>query len=143
MSNYTNQDIIDLANTIYGEMASQDYDHMVMTGSTALNRLQAERPDEFGQNLQDVLQNGYYAVSNPNVPYKQATEQSFPDKLSESKYKQAIAVSSGLLKGTIQPTQGQFYFTKEEATKLKRSRKFNFKALKETGKVGEYTVYSY
>jgi hypothetical protein len=136
--------VIDLANAIFGEAASEDYDTMLMVGSTVLNRLNANKPQEFGASLPEVLQKGYYAVSNPNEPYKQALEQKFPDKNSENKYKQALLISSGLLKGTIKPKEGHFYFTAKEIKKLKRNpKKFNLNAVKEKDSVGNYRVYSY
>jgi len=135
--------VIDLANMIYGEAASENYDTMLMVGSSAINRLNANKP-EFGGTLPEVLQKGYYSVSNPNIPYKQALEQKFPDKKSETKYKQALAISSGLLKGTIDLKKGQFYFTEKEISKFKKNpKKFNLKAVKELDGVGNYRVYSY
>jgi len=136
--------VIDLANTIYGEAANQDYDTMLMVGSTVINRLNAQRPQEFGVDMPDVLQKGYFAVSNPNIPYKQALEHKFPDKQSEDKYKQALAIASGLVRGTLKPQEGQFYFTDKEVNKFKRNpKKFNLKAVKEVGRVGDYRVFSY
>lgn len=136
--------VVDLANMIYGEAASENYDTMHMVGSTAVNRLKANRPEEFGANLPEVLQKGYYAVSNPNEPYKQAISQKFPDKNSETKWKQALAISSGLLKGTIEPKEGHFYFTEKEINKFKKNpKKFNLKAVKEQDTVGKYRVFGY
>jgi hypothetical protein len=136
--------IIDLANVIYGESASENYDTMLMVGSSAINRLNSNKLLEFGATLPEILQKGYYSVSNPNIPYKQAQEQKFPDKESENKYKQALAIASGLIKGTIEPTKGQFYFTDKEINKFKRNpRKFNLKAVKQVGEVGNYKVFSY
>jgi len=134
-------EVIDLANGIFGEAASEDYNTMLMVGSSAINRLKSNRPQEFGSNLQEVLQKGYYAVSNPNEPYKQALTQQFPDKDSENKYKVALQIASGLIKGTIKPTEGQFYFTSKEIKKLKKS--FKFEQVKSYGKTGKYEVFGY
>lgn len=128
-----------LTNAIYGESASEDYDTMVMVGSSALERLDAGRMKEFGSTLEEVLNKGYYAVSNPNVPYKQALEQKFPDELSETKYKQAMAIASGLLRGTIERHPAQFYLTPKELKKTK----MNMKLLKDTGTVGKYHTFRY
>lgn len=140
---YDNDNILLLAAMISGESISEDYDTMHMVGSSAINRANANRPDEFGSSLPEILQKGYYAVQNQNTPYTQAVTQSFPDKKSEDKYKQALAIASGLYKGTIKPREGMFYFTDDEIKKLKRKKSFNFKAVKEHGKVGKYTVFSY
>jgi hypothetical protein len=137
-------EVAQLANMIYGEGANQPVEVMKMMGSSAINRVQAGRAAEFGGDLPTVLQKGYYAVSNPNTPYKQAVEQKFPDQESETKYKQALSIASGLLRGTIKPDEGQFYFTDKEINKLKRNKKaFDFKKVKEVGKVGKYRVFGY
>lgn len=121
---------------IYGENASEDYDTLVMTGSTMLNRLDADRPEEFGSNLGEVLQKGYYAVSDNTPLYQQAVTGKFPDKVSENKFKQILQISYGLRKGTIPRVEGQFYFKKGEAKELRKKLKF-------IKKVGIYDVYGY
>jgi hypothetical protein len=135
----------DLANAIYGEAANQDYKTMKMVGSSAIQRLKSGRAKEFGSDMQSVLRNGYYAVSNPNTPYKQALAQKFPDKESENRYKQALQIASGLLKGTIEPDKVQFYFTKQEEARMRKQGKkvFNFDIVKPSGQVGIYNTYTY
>ena len=127
---------LQLAQMIYGENASEDYDTMVMTGSSALNRLEAERPQEFGATLPEVLQKGYYAVSKNSPMYQQAVSGQFPDEKSEQKFKQALQISYGLQKGTIERREGEFFFKKGEAKGLRK--KLNF-----IEKVGQYDVYGY
>jgi hypothetical protein len=139
-----NNDVRDLANMIYGEVGSLDKDAMIMVGSTAVNRLKSGKAQEFGGSMRDVLQKGYYAISNPNIMTKQALSGKFPDDNSANKYKLAITVASGLMKGGIKPTEGHFYFTDNEINKLKKNPKaFNFRAVKKIGKVNKYTVYGY
>ena len=125
-----------LASMIYGENASEDYDTMVMTGSTALNRLEANRPEEFGADLPEVLQKGYYAVSQNSPMHQQAVSGKFPDEKSELKFKQALQIAYGLQKGTIPRVKGQFFFKKGEAKGLRKKLKF-------INKVGIYDVYAY
>jgi hypothetical protein len=133
-----------LAKMVFGEGAGVDKDTKHMIASTALNRLNSGKTEEFGANIPEVLQKGYYAVKNPNTPYKQAVEGKFPDKKSEDSWKEAVAVSSGLLKGTVAPREGQFYFKAHEIEKLKKKPKaFNFKAVKKVGDVGDYQVFGY
>jgi hypothetical protein len=130
------RNVVDLANTIYGENASEDYDTMVMTGSSALNRLEAGRPQEFGATLPDVLQKGYYSVSQNSPMYQQAVGGKFPDEKSETAYKRALQISYGLINKTIERTKGEFFFKKGEAKGLRKKLKF-------VSKVGKYDVYSY
>lgn len=130
---------------INGEGASSDFDTKVMIGSTAINRLKSQRLSEFGGTLPEVTQKGYYAVINKNEPYKQAVSGKFPDKIAEKAWKQSLSIASGLLKGTIELKQGQFFFTDKEESKLRKSGKknFDFKLVKNVGKTGKYNVYSY
>jgi hypothetical protein len=138
------ENVVALANAIYGEAANQSPEVMKMVGSTAINRLKSGRVHEFGASLPEILHKGYYAVSNPNIPYQQAVTQKFPDKESETKFKQAMMIASGLIKGTITPDKGEFYFTNKEIGKLKRNpKKFNFKAVKKIGSSGDYQVFGY
>jgi hypothetical protein len=137
-------DTLYLAGMIYGEGASTDYDTMKLIGSTAINRLKSGRTKEFGSNMAEVLRKGYYAVSNPNKPYKHIMEGKFPDEASTEKYKQALVIAGGLMRGTIEPDKGLFYFTPKEETKLRKTPKvFDFKQVSEVNKVGGYSVYDY
>lgn len=137
-------DIIQLANAIYGEGANQPYEVMKMIGSSAINRVRSGRASEFGSNMCEVLNKGYYAVSNPNQPYKEAVSGKFGSPEAENKYKQAVAIASGLIKGNIEPDEGEFYFTDKEIQKLKRNKKsFDFKKVREVGKTGPYRVFKY
>lgn len=138
-------DVAVLASIIYGEAADQDPEVMTMVGSTVLNRLKAERPEEFGETIEEIGRKGYYAVINENEPYQQAASGKFKDKVAEEAYKQSYAIASGLIKGTIEPVEGHFYFTPDEEKKLRKSgkKKFNFKAVKSVGNVGDYNIYGY
>ena len=129
-------DVTNLANLIYAENGSEDYDTMVMTGSTLLNRVEANKPQEFGEDITDAMVKGYYAVSNNTDMFQQAAYQKFPDKQSETAYKKAVQVAYGLKQGTIERHPAQFFFKKGEASGLR-------KKLKSTGKVGKYDTYSY
>jgi hypothetical protein len=138
-------DVLKIAMMGYGEAGGEDYDTMKMVISSAYNRLGANRPKEFGANTDEVLQKGYYAVSKNSPMYQQAVSGKFPDKLSEDKFKQSLAISSGIARGTIVPDKGHFFFKPTEVTKLKKQGKkaFNFNAVKSIGKVGKYQVYGY
>ena len=139
------QEVTALANMIYGEAAGEDYDTMKMVGSSAINRYLSPRDKEFGGTIDQVLQKGYYAVNHPNTPFKQAVSQKFPDKKSLEAYKRAYAIASGLIKGNIKRDNVHFYFTEDEIKKLEKAgkRKFDFKQVKETGKLKKYRLFSY
>jgi len=134
-----NSNVSKLAAAIYGEGASEDYETMIMIGSSALNRIDANRIQEFGATLDEVLNKGYYAVSQNSPMYQQAISGNFPDKASENKWKQAVAISSGLYRGTIERHPAQFFLKSKEE---KRSG-IDFKQLKKTGVVGKFNTYSY
>lgn len=135
--------VSEMANAIYGEAAGENDDGMILVGSSILNRLDSNRPLEFGRDLTEILRKGYYAVSNPNEPYKQAITGKFPDKQSELKYKRALQIANGLVTGKIKRTDGQFYFTDKEIARMKKAKSFDFKQVKDLGKNGKYRVFGY
>jgi len=138
---------VELANMIYGEVGSLDYDTMVMAGSTALNRVDANRPKEFGSTLSEVINypNVYYAVQNQNDPYTWATSGKFPNAEEEARYKKALSVAYGLRAGTIDRREGHFFFTDKDVKRLKKKgkRAFDFTKVKSLGKQDKYNIYSY
>lgn len=129
-------DVINIANTIYGENGGEDYETMVMTGSSLLNRVEAGKPQEFGEDITDAMWKGYYAVNQDSPMFQQAATQQFPDEKSANAYKQALQIAYGLKAGTIPRHKAQFFFKDGEAKSLR-------KKLKSTGKVGKYETYSY
>jgi hypothetical protein len=135
------EDIAALQRMVYGEAAGSDYDTMKMIAQSALNRLRSGRTKQFGGNMTSVLKKGYYAVKNPNKPYRQALSGQFNDELSKNAWLQAQKVISDIIKNQ-DFGQVQFYFTPEEIKKL-RSGGFNFGLVTPTGKVGIYETFSY
>jgi len=135
-------ELLQLAHLIYGEAGGEDLDTKKMVGSSVINRLNSGRAKEFGGSIEEVAQKGYYAVSKKSKMYEQAVSGNFPDKSSETAWKQSLAVASGLVKGTIKPSAGMFYFTDKEAKQQKKVG-FKFSQVKETGKVGKFNTYSY
>lgn len=131
-----------LANLIYGEVASEKSDTMEMVGSSALNRLEANKPEEFGATLEEVMNKGYYAVINNTDLYQQAITGKFPDKKSEDAYKKSLQIANGLIRGTIKRRKGHFYFKPEEVKKQKKAG-FDFGAVEDYGVTGQYNVFGY
>lgn len=141
-----------IAQAVFGEAASEGSDVHKMVIQTVLNRLRSGRSKEFGQNVPEILQRGYYAVKNPNDPYKQAVSGVFPDVNSKAKFAKIKKLLDAVL-GDQDYGQGQFYFTPEEEKKmrlknvkrrkLKKPAVFNFDMVKPHGQVGKYNVYGY
>ena len=135
----------ELAAIIYGEGASTNADVKAMIGSSVLNRRDAERYSEFGTNIEEIGQKGYYASKDGTGLYQEAKSGKFKDDMSEKAYKESYAIASGLIKGTISRHEAQFYFTPKEITKLKKKGKgaFNFDLVKQKGDMGDYKTFSY
>lgn len=140
-----NEDLLLLTALIYGEAASESPDVKTMVGSSVVNRKNSGRVAEFGDSINEIGNKGYYAMSNNSPLFQQAMTQQFPDEKSEKAYKESLAIASGLLKGTIKPSKGMFYFTDDEIEKLKKKGKkyFDFDQVKTVGKKGKYTVFEY
>ena len=131
---FTNGDLWNTAATIYGEVGSLDEDAWNMASSTVFNRrgVREWRNKPVGQ----ILNEGYYANQNTNVPFKQAMSGKFDNKDDEGRFKRILAIVSGMQKGSIKLEDGQFFFKDGEALGLR-------KKLKKGRRVGDYTVYSY
>jgi spore germination cell wall hydrolase CwlJ-like protein len=142
ISKLTADDRAALSRMIYGEAAGADEATMKMIAQTAINRLLSGRTKEFGGNLTRVLQKGYYAVKNPNKPYKQALSGQFNDELSKRKWAQAQRVVNDILENN-DFGNAQFYFTPLEIERLKKSGDFDFSLVIPTGRVGNYETFSY
>ena len=138
----TEEDIAALARMVYGEAAGADEATMKMIAQTAINRLRSGRTKEFGGNLSRVLKKGYYAVKNPNQPYRQALTGAFNSDVSKKKWTQALNVVNGVIKNQ-DFGKAQFYFTPEEVKSLRTQNKFDFGLVVPTGTVGNYQTFSY
>jgi hypothetical protein len=118
------------AAVVYAAAADQDNDFMTGVGSVILNRYNSGRP-EFGAdtgNIMDVInkENAFYETGTDR--YKDALAGKFPNKQEEAAYKRALAVTSGLIKGSIDVKPGHFWFNdSEEASQRKKFIKSNGK----------------
>lgn len=141
----SNEDLDLLAAIIYGESAGESDTTKRLVGSTVINRLNSGRTAEFGETINEIGQKGYYAMSKNSPLFSQAISKEFPDKKSEQAYKESLAIASGLLKGTIKPDKGLFYFKDDEVEALKKKGKkvFNFDQVKTIGRTGKYNVFEY
>jgi hypothetical protein len=133
----TTNDVLAMANLIYGEAGGEGEDFMKMVGSSVMQRAMVGR--EFGSTIQDVVNNpksGYYAVQKNSPMYQQAVSQSFPDEQSQMQYKRAVQIASGLVSGDIGFGNTQFYFTDKEIKKLKKNPSaFDFNKVDEIGAI--------
>ncbi len=137
-----------LASIIYAE-ADNNNDVMNMVGSSVLNRLESGKFEEFGGDIENVIyseKSPYYATKDGiNTQMEQARMGKFPDDKSENKFKKALQIANGLIRGTIPRHKAMFFFTGSEISGMKRKKNpdFDFKKVKETGKVRKYHTYSY
>jgi hypothetical protein len=135
---------VEIAKAVHGEGAGASKEFRKMVASTILNRIESGRTKEFGSSLPEVLQKGYYAVSNPNTPYKEASSMKFKDKASENSFKETLQLVSGLIKGTIERDKGLFYFNQKELARLKKNPKaFDLSKVKNVGGVDNFQVFDY
>ena len=142
ISKLTEEDIAALSRMVYGEAAGADENTMRMITQTALNRLRSGRTKEFGGDMPRVLKKGYYAVSNPNQPYRQALTGAFNDELSKNKWLQAQNTVRDVIKRQ-DFGQAQFYFTPNEIERMRKQGGFDFSQVMPTGVVGNYQTFSY
>ena len=135
--NQTTNDVMALANLIYGEAGGEGEDFMKMVGSSVMQRAYSGR--EFGNDIQTVINNdksGYDAVQKNSPMYQEATSGKFRDEDSEKQWKKAFQIASGLVTGKIGFGNAQFYLTKEEIKNLQEDKtKFDFSLVHNIGKI--------
>jgi hypothetical protein len=135
---------VEIAKAVHGEGAGASKEFRKMVASTILNRADSGRGKEFGNSIPEILTKGYYAVSNPNEPYKEASSMKFKSKESENSFKETLQLVSGMMKGTIKRYPGLFYFNNKEITKLKKTPGvFDFKKVQDVGGVDNFRVFDY
>jgi hypothetical protein len=135
---------VEIAKAVHGEGAGASKEFRKMVASTILNRADAGRGKEFGGSIPEILQKGYYAVSNPNEPYKEASSMKFKSKESENSFKETLQLVSGMMKGTIKRYPGLFYFNAKEVARLKKSpREFDLSKVRDVGGVDSFRVFDY
>ena len=135
------EDVAALQRMVYGEAAGSDEATMRMIAQSAVNRLRSGRTKEFGGNMTKVLQKGYYAVSNPNLPYRQALDGSFNDEQSKKKWLQAQNVVNDIIKNQ-DFGKAMFYFTPEEIKRIS-GKGFDFSQVLPGDKIGNYETFYY
>lgn len=145
MVDVTPEELKAVVDMTYGENGSEDDDTIKMTASTAFNRLMAKRKKEFGGTMTEVLNatNAYYAIKDKkNKAYQQAVSGTL-DETGKRRYAEIDSQVRALYHDQ-KFSPGMFYFKPPEEEKLRKTPKaFNFNAVKPTGKVGKYNVYSY
>ena len=133
----------------YGEAAGSDNETTKMVIQSALSRYLSGKPEfspKAGGTMADLLQKGYYAVSNPNAPYKEATSGKFTNVKSKARHAEIGTQLDAILGDKdYSKDNAQFYFTPEEEARMRRqgSKVFDFSKVKSKGKVGIYNTYSY
>ena len=133
----------------YGEAAGSDSETTKMVIQSALSRYLSGRSDfspKGGGTISDLVKKGYYAVSNPNTPYKEATSGKFANVKNKARHAEIGTQLDAILGDKdYSKDNAQFYFTPEEEARMRRqgSKAFDFSKVKSKGKVGIYNTYSY
>lgn len=127
----SDQDVKQIAAATYGENRGQGQDAILQTASSVFNRL--GNNEWSNMSVPQILQHGYYAVSNQsnNSGYSEAINNKFPDKDSENNYKRIYATVAAMNRGTVQPTDAQFYFKQAEINSLMKKKAFDFSKVEE------------
>jgi len=133
----------DAVDTVFGEEAQGNRDHVIAMGSTILNRFDSDRKEEFGTTIPEITGKGYYAKINKNNPYRWADSGQFPDTKSEELYKETAQTLGALSRGEIERMKGVFAFTEDEIKKKKKQGGFDFDAVEEVGRAGKYILLDY
>jgi hypothetical protein len=115
------EDLLKIASMTYIKMGGLRREEMLMCASALLRN-----PDS------------YEVIDNERSEYVRSGK--FPTKDEETKFKEAIALTSGLMRGTIAPVEADHYFTPQQVAKMRKNNKFP-ETLEQKGKVGRYQLY--
>ncbi|MCP3684120.1 MAG: hypothetical protein GY861_15675 [bacterium] len=142
-----NEEIKHLAALIHGASNHKSsYDQRVAFGSTALNRITSGR-SEFGidgvapQTVSDAIYSNkspYYESNGKNERFNNYMAGNIAS-FNEKEAKRNLQIASGLIKGTIKPSAGQFFIRDSE----KKASKMDFTKLDKVNTLGGFGIYSY
>jgi len=140
------EEVLALQQGTYGEAANQPYEIKKMVMQSILNRLKSGKVKEFGRTIPEILNKGYYAVKNKNVPYKEALSGKFNNPLSQQAWSETQKVYNDIMKNQ-DFGNAMFYFKPSEISTIQSSKNgkkiFNFSKVVPLGQVGEYQVFTY
>lgn len=127
----TDDDVKMIAAMAYGKNRGQGDDAIVHTLSSAYNRI--GKNEWRNKTVPEILNGGYYAVSDTsnNTGYADAMAGKFKNKDDENEYKRIYVKAAAMRRGTLQPTDTQFYFKQSEINKLSKSKGFDFSKVDE------------
>ncbi len=145
--NLTDQEVKMIAAMAYGENRGQGDSAITHTISSAYNRI--GKNEWRNKTVPEILQGGYYAVSDTskNTGYADAMSGKFKSKEDENEYKRAFIKAAAMNRGTLQPTDTQFYFKQSEINKLIKNKAFDFSKVEEgepfNTKNGKFRTFHY
>jgi hypothetical protein len=115
------EDMLKVASMAYIKMGGQRKEEMILCASALLRN-----PDS------------YEIIDNERAEYVRTGK--FPTKEEETKFKEAIAITSGIMRGTIAPVEADYYYTQSQVNKLQKEKALP-ETLEKTGRVGRYQTY--
>ena len=99
--------------------------------------------------IPQVLHSGFSAVNNTsnNDGFNEAMSGKFKDKASENEFKNIYSKVAAINRGTLEPTDTQFYFKQPEINKLIKHKQFDFSKVEEgepfKTKAGKFRTFHY
>ncbi len=128
---------------VHGEMRNQPDEAKINAISSIYNRRTNFNTHwKFRGTWDNMLRQEYYAIrdseSGDNMGYQEALEvltkgTKFKNKEDEKDFIRTMQLWNGVMRGTIKPTEAQFYYTEEEEARQRKSGGIDFSKLKKTG----------
>jgi len=143
---------------VHGEMRNQPDEAKINAISSILNRRNNFNTHwSFRKTWDNMLRQEYHAIrdseSGKNIGYQEAMNSltkgtAFKDKKDENDFKRTMQLWNGVMRGTIKPTEAQFYYTKEEEVRQRKSGGTDFSKLEKVGtfkdsKGNTFTTFKY
>lgn len=147
----TNEDIQYLTALIHGASTHKSKrEERIAFGSSVVNRLNSQMV-EFGSDglapmsIKEVIHSNtspYYESNGENERFNEVMNMKVAP-YNEEEAKRNLQISSGLLKGTIPLTEGQFFYTDKEIEKLTKNKGHDFSKTPQVGRAGRFNLLSY
>jgi len=128
---------------VHGEMRNQPDEAKINVISSLKNRRENFNTYwKFRGSWDNMLRQEYYAIrdaeSGSNIGYQEAMDslvngKKFKNPKDEEDFKRTIQLWGGVMRGYIEPTQTQFYYTPEEEKRQRKSGGTDFSKLDKVG----------
>lgn len=137
-----------MAAVIYAAAADQDTKMKHYVASTMVNRWKSGKKEfgaDTGSMLDVINKEGQYYETKSKL-YEDFMNNKFPNEDAKMNGMESMSIASAMMRGSLEPMPGEFWFSEDEKNKLIKKKSFDFKKVKSLGKIGKdnkFEMFSY